>query len=171
MNFSRKRKHNVTRKNSKRRQGRIQSRNRKQSKRKTKMEPQIVSMEWGSIKIKQGSKSDEFKDVILLPTGYHEWNFKDGFNSKIDKQYTSHQHKTNKTKGIQIHSVRDLLDKGDTFILTTGYTDDLGVNKNTINYLKENDKEVIVVNSADVMKIYNIRSKKGKVVALIHSTC
>ena len=73
--------------------------------------------------------------------------------------------------GIQSHSVRNLLNKGSVFILTTGYHDDLGVNKNTIKFLKDNDKKVYVVNTSNIIDIYNDLSKIDQVVALIHSTC
>jgi hypothetical protein len=135
--------------------------------------PQIVSIEWGNIQIRQNSKIRNFKDVVLEPNTFYEWNFKEGFDPNIDKKYTSHQYKEDMSKGIQPHSVRSLLDKGDTFVLTTGFHDDLGVNKSTVKFLKDNGKKVVIVNSADVMDVYNnLKTKTNtKVVALIHSTC
>jgi len=91
---------------------------------------------------------------------------------ELDKKHTSHQYKKDMSKGIQPHSVRPLLNKGFVFVLTTGFHDDLGVNKNTVKFLKDNGKDVVVVNSGNVMDTYNNLVKKGKkVVALVHSTC
>jgi len=141
-------------------------------KRSVKMSiPQIISIEWGNIQVGQNSKVKNFKDVILEPTRFYEWDFKEGYNPKLDEKYTAHQYKKDMSKGIQPHSVRNLLDNGDTFILTTGFHDDLGVNKNTVKFLKDNGKKVVVVNSSKVMDVYNDLSRKSKVVALVHSTC
>ena len=108
---------------------------------------------------------------MIEPDKFYEWDFKDGFDPSIDKEYTGHQFKTNKEKGIQPHSVRNLLCVANSFILTTGFHDDLGVNKDTIKFLEKNGKKVTVVNSKDIMDTYNKLSKKEKVVALVHSTC
>jgi hypothetical protein len=134
--------------------------------------PIIISIEWGNIRVKQGHATKDFKDVVLEPNGFYEWDFKAGFNLKFDEKHTSHQYKKNMSKGIQPHSVRDLLNKGSVFVLTTGYHDDLGVNKNTVKFLKDQGKQVIVVNTSDVADTYNDLVGKGsKVVALVHSTC
>lgn len=134
--------------------------------------PIIVNVGWGNVLVNHDSATHDFKDAILEPTGCYEWNFMEGFNPEIDTKRTSHQYKKDMSKGIQPYSVRSLLKKGSVFILTTGFHDDLGVNKDTIKLLKNNKKEVIVVNSNDVANIYNDLVKKGKrVVALVHSTC
>ncbi len=134
--------------------------------------PIIVSIDWGNVCIKQNFVQLHFKDVVILPNDAYNWNFKEGFDKQIDLNYTSHQHKTDMSKGIQIHSVRNLLDQGNVFILTTGFHDSLGVNKSTIKFLEHHGKKVIVVNSKDVIDIYNKCVINGhKVVALVHSTC
>jgi hypothetical protein len=133
--------------------------------------PQIRSIEWGNVQIGQNSKIEDFKDVVLEPTTFYNWDFKEGFDPNTDQKHTSHQYKKDISKGIQPHSVRNLLDKGTTFILTTGFHDDLGVNQKTIKFLENNGKKVVVVNSSEVMDLYNKLSKKSKVVALVHSTC
>ncbi len=137
-----------------------------------KNKPIIKSIEWGKITVIQNKNTYIFKDVILEPTTCYEWNFKSGFDKYIDKNQTSHQFQKDKSKGIQPYLVRNLLHKASIFILTTGFHNDLGVNEDTINFLKDNNKHIIIVNTSDVMDIYNNLIKKRKrVIALIHSTC
>lgn len=134
--------------------------------------PLITGIEWGNVRVKQGHVVKNFKDVVLEPNGAHEWDFKAGFNPELDEKYTSHQYKKDMSKGIQPHSVRNLIHKGDVFVLTTGFHDDLGVNKKTVKFLKDNEKHVEIVNSSGIMDMYNNLVNEGKkVVALVHSTC
>jgi len=135
--------------------------------------PTITHIEWGTVHVKHNSVTKVYKDVIIEPTRCYEWNFKENFDPECDEKYTSHQHKKDMTKGIQPHSVRHLLDSGTIFVLTTGFHSDLGVNENTIKFLTDNKKQVIIVNSKDAMVVYNelVKNNKKKVVALIHSTC
>jgi hypothetical protein len=146
----------------------------KLSNKKKKMStPTIESIVWSVINIRNNNKLSTFKDVVIEPNGAHEWLFNDGFNPNIDPVMTSHQYKKDLSKGIQVHSVRDLLNKGNTFILTTGFHDLLGVNKNTVDYLTSHNKKVYVVNTKDAMTLYNqlIKDPKNKTIAIIHSTC
>lgn len=128
--------------------------------------PKIDSCKWGSINV----DGDNYKDCIITPIGAFEWDMKK-FGDPYNEPVTSHQHKTNYKKGIQIHSVRRLLNFGDFFILSTGMDDELGVNSDTINYLKMNNKEVIVTVTKDAVKLYNQIRTKHKVIAIIHTTC
>ena len=86
--------------------------------------PKIESIEWGHIKIKHDDKTYSFKDLVIEPSSFYEWNFKDGFDPTVDIIPTSHQFKTNLSKGIQPHSVRHLLNKAKVFILSMGMYDD-----------------------------------------------
>lgn len=147
---------------------------RKKTSKKTgiRMPVVIKYVGWGDVVVDIRLKTKRFKDVIIEPTRAYKWDFKKNFNKKIDDLYTSHQYKKDKTKGIQPYSVRNLLDKGSIFILTTGFHGDLGVNKKTIKFLKDEGKKVIVVNTKDVMHVFNDLAKRKKdVVALVHSTC
>ena len=87
---------------------------------------------------------------------------------------TGHQHKRDLSKGIQIRSVRPLLDIGDIFFLSTGMTEDLGVNVSTVEYLKSYGKEVYTLQTEACIKQYNdyvMSGSKKNCVALLHSTC
>ncbi len=134
--------------------------------------PQIVSIKFGNVCVKKNDILGNFKDVIIEPNGFYEWNFREGFNPEFDEKPTSHQYKKDPSKGIQPHSIRNLLNKGDIFILTSGFYDDLGINKNTIKFLENNGKKVVIVNSKDIVNTYNNLVGGGKnIVALVHSTC
>lgn len=137
------------------------------------MTPVVSEIKWGSVTIKNKDGSEiKYKDCILTPEISFEWNFKTFGHPKNGEPVTSHQHKTDLTKGIQIHSVRDLLDKGDIFILSTGMTEDLGVHTSTVQYLKNKNKKVQVLKSDEAAKKHNELVKSGlRVVTLLHSTC
>lgn len=130
------------------------------------MKPKIIDYKWGAINV----DGNIYKDCIITPEGSFEWDMKN-FGSPKNELITSHQHKKNYKKGIQIHSVRDLLNFGDVFILSTGMDDCLGVNSSTIDYLKFNGKKVIDTDTKEAIACYNELRTKHKVVAVIHTTC
>lgn len=130
------------------------------------MTPKINKCKWGLINV----DGNNYKDCIITPEGAFEWDMKN-FGEPYKEPITSHQYKSDITKGIQIHSVRDLLRFGDIFILSTGMHDELGVNSSTIDYLKMHNKLVYVLNTEETVKLYNKLGTKCKVVAMIHTTC
>ena len=137
------------------------------------MAPLVSEIKWGTVTVKSSDGSEiKYKDCILTPDTSFEWNFKTFGNPQNGEAVTSHQHKTDLSKGIQIHSVRELLDKGDIFILSKGMTEDLGVHTSTVQYLESKNKKVYVLKSDEAAKKHNELVKGGfKVVTLLHSTC
>jgi len=127
----------------------------------------IDIIKWGSVKVGDVL----YKDCIMTPKGHFSWDFDYGYN-KGDGFITSHQHKTKHHRGIQIHSVRPLINYANIFVISTGIKEELGVNISTIEYLCSFKKEVYILNTTNAVKKYNELIDNGKkVVAFIHSTC
>jgi hypothetical protein len=116
----------------------------------------IKSIEWGKITLDNGKI---FKDVMLAPDFYCEWDWK--------VNGTSHG------KGIAIADIEVLLKKGiEALVLSRGYDLVLSISKETCTYALSNVTTVIIDKSDGAVEHYNrLVSQNVKVGALIHSTC
>ena len=118
--------------------------------------PRILSSQWGKIEVEQLGSGRDFK---LWPGGGREWDW--GENG------------TGHARGIQVDDVKEILSHGaKVVILTRGVLMRLKVPDRTLNFIEDNDVEVIVTSTKKGVKLYNeYAEKKVPVGGLFHSTC
>lgn len=121
-------------------------------------QPFIEHIQWGEITVKNNGNTITYRDVKLWPNQSREWNWKE----------TGTRH----NPGIQIADIQELIDKVDVVILTRGIDLVLQVPQETIDYAKQQGKEVHVGQTEDMVKLYNELVEQGKKVGgVFHSTC
>ncbi|HLP19871.1 MAG TPA: MTH938/NDUFAF3 family protein [Chitinophagales bacterium] len=116
----------------------------------------IRSAEWSAIEFSDST----FKDVLATWNGHLYWDW-----SVTD---------THHSPGIQISDISQILELArlDLLILSTGYNNKLQISENTIDFLKNENIEYIILNTKEAVRLYNLELLKGtKVGAIIHSTC
>jgi len=123
---------------------------------KIKPSPKISHLSWGKLNIEDQGKI--YKDAKLFPGGSREWDW--------NETGTSH------SPGIQPADVEELLDHGSqVVVLSRGIYKRLKVCPETLEFLKNRDVEVHVLQTEDAVKKYNELAETEPVGALIHSTC
>ncbi len=121
-------------------------------------QPIIEHIKWGEIIVKNNDDSITYRDVKLWPNHSREWNWKE----------TGTRH----NPGIQIADIQEFIDKVDVVILTRGIDLVLQVPQETIDYAKQQDKEVHVGQTEKMVELYNELVTQGKKVGgVFHSTC
>ncbi len=121
-------------------------------------QPLIEQIKWGEITVKNNGNTITYRDVKLWPNHSREWNWKE----------TGTRHNPD----IQIADIQELIDKVDVVILTRGIDLVLQVPQETIDYAKQQGKEVHVGQTEDMVKLYNKLVEQGKKVGgVFHSTC
>jgi hypothetical protein len=119
------------------------------------LSPAITAFSWGRIEVAGGRI---FKDARLYPGGAEEWDWR--------KTGTRHD------PGIQFADAEDLLRYDPaTVILSRGVNLVLKVPEKTIEAIRAEGPEVIVLQSEKAVAEYNRHRASEAVVALIHSTC
>lgn len=123
---------------------------------KIKPSPKITHLSWGRLNVEEHEQA--YKDAKLFPGGSREWDW--------NETGTSH------TPGIQPADVEELLNHGSTVVvLSRGIYKRLQVSPETLEYLKNHEVEVHVLQTEDAVKKYNELAETEAVGALIHSTC
>lgn len=121
-------------------------------------QPIIEHIKWGEITVKNNDDRIIYRDVKLWPNHSREWDWKE----------TGTRH----NPGIQIADIEEFIDKVDIVILTRGIDLVLQVPQETIDYAKQQGKEVHVGQTEDMVKLYNELVEQGKKVGgVFHSTC
>lgn len=114
----------------------------------------IKNLSWGKVETTDGT----FKDVKISQSGAEEWNW--------------NETGTHHTPGIQPEDVKDLVDKVDIIILSSGQEERLQVMDKTIEYIESKGVEVERYETKKAVDRYNeLVEKNESVGALIHSTC
>lgn len=127
----------------------------------------IESIRWGQIEVNDKGVKKIYKDMKISPNIVEEWDW--------------NVNKTRHNPGIQIADVVDLIgnddhlrkkDQIDTFILTRGMERKLQVMPDTIKFLDDKGINIIIMETSDAVKTYNMMTNHGyKVAGLFHSTC
>lgn len=118
--------------------------------------PRILSSGWGKMEVEKIGRGKDFK---LWPGGGRPWDWS--------------EHGTGHSRGIQQGDVQELITKGcQVVVLTTGRMKRLRVPQTTVDTLKEQSIDVVVVNTQKAIQLYNDYAEKGVAVGgLFHSTC
>ena len=126
--------------------------------------PIIKNIKWGEIVVSQDGKETTYAgritDAVINPNGSQPW----------DWSITGMHHRP----GVQIADVQKFinLSKVDVVILTRGMDRVLQVPQGTVDWLKQQGKQVYVGQTKEMVKKYNELVAQGKKVGgLFHSTC
>ena len=122
----------------------------------TAASPRILSSSWGNMEVESIGRGKDFK---LWPGGGRSWDWS--------------EHGTGHSRGIQQGDVQELITKGcQVVVLTTGRLKRLRVPQTTVDTLKAQSIEVVVVDTQKAIQLYNDYAEKGMAVGgLFHSTC
>lgn len=103
--------------------------------------------------------NEEFKDAKLWPGGGRTWDW--------------NETGTHHSPGVQVEDVKELVENGaEILILSRGYFSRLKVKDETLQWLKEKDVKVEMLETGKAAKRYNELAAQGKAVGgLFHSTC
>lgn len=120
--------------------------------------PLITDAKWGNVVVSYLEEVQSFKDVIIWPTGYKNWNW-----TLTD---------THHSPGIQIPEIKELVEDYDCdyIILSTGFEDVLNVDPATVAWLNKHKIKYEIMNSIDAIHAYNMNDE-ANVGLLLHSTC
>lgn len=122
----------------------------------TRSTPKITSLSWGHIEVEGFDKP--FKDVKVFPGGAREWDWRE--------TGTRHQ------PGIQPADVEELLQHGaGMIILSQGMHERLQVCPQTLDFLRQKNVPVQVLQTEKAVQRFNALCEKQKVGGLFHSTC
>lgn len=117
--------------------------------------PRIARLGWGSIELDDGRR---FKDAKLWPGGGREWDWRE----------TGTRHEP----GIQPDDVEELVRRGARcVVLSSGHHERLQVMPETLEWLRSNDVETVVLPTAGAVDRYNELRERTPVGGLFHSTC
>lgn len=119
----------------------------------------ITQFSWGHVTVEHGDGTlKNYKDVIVYPEGSQEWDW--------SKTGTRH------VPGIQVADVQELAQKVDRVILSRGVDLVLQVQPETLEYLRNHNKQYDVLQSQEAVELYNKLISEGKRVGIVlHSTC
>lgn len=118
--------------------------------------PRILSSGWGKMEVERIGRGKDFK---LWPGGGRSWDWA--------------EYGTGHNRGIQQGDIQELIAMGcRVVILTTGRMGRLRVPQTTVDRLKDQSIEVVVVSTDKGIELYNQYAEKGESVGgLFHSTC
>lgn len=117
--------------------------------------PRILESVWGQIEVEGFGK---FKDVKLWPGGAREWDWSE----------TGMSH----DPGIQLADLEELLSHEiEVIVLSQGHHLRLLVPEKIQNSLREQGIEVIVAETNEAVRQYNLLCTNQAVGGLFHSTC
>lgn len=117
--------------------------------------PKIDSIKWGQVVTEDGN---QYKDVKLFPGGSRAWDW--------------NETGTHHTPGIQPADIEELLSHGaEMVVLSQGFHQHLQVCDETLQMLKDNDVDYLVLETGEAAEKYNELCDDRAAAALIHSTC
>ncbi|XP_069496046.1 mth938 domain-containing protein isoform X1 [Ambystoma mexicanum] len=119
--------------------------------------PNISNISWGSMKV-QGCPQ-VYKDCKVWPGGSRTWDWRETG--------------TNHHPGVQPADLEEVVQKGvKTLVIGRGMSEALQVPSSTVEYLKKNRIDVVVLQTEKAVKEYNDLAAHGvKVGGVFHSTC
>nr|XP_047911140.1 mth938 domain-containing protein isoform X4 [Anser cygnoides] len=119
--------------------------------------PEIASLSWGQMKVKGCSTT--YKDCKVWPGGSRTWDWRETG--------------TNHSPGVQPADLEEVVKKGvQTVVIGRGMSEALQVPSSTVDYLKKNGIEVVVLQTEKAVEEYNALAARGvKVGGVFHSTC
>ncbi|XP_040439023.1 mth938 domain-containing protein isoform X2 [Falco naumanni] len=119
--------------------------------------PEIASLSWGQMKVKGCSTT--YKDCKVWPGGSRTWDWRETG--------------TNHSPGVQPADLEEVVKKGvKTVVIGRGMSEALQVPPSTVDYLKKNGIDVLVLQTEKAVQEYNALAAQGvKVGGVFHSTC
>uniref|UniRef100_A0A452IYU4 Mth938 domain-containing protein n=4 Tax=Durocryptodira TaxID=1579337 RepID=A0A452IYU4_9SAUR len=119
--------------------------------------PEIASLSWGQMMVKGCSTT--YKDCKVWPGGSRTWDWRETG--------------TNHSPGVQPADLEEVVKKGvKTLVIGRGMSEALQVPASTVDYLKKNGIDVLVLQTEKAVKEYNALVAQGvKVGGVFHSTC
>ena len=101
-------------------------------------------------------KNETFQDVMIYPGGFENW----------DWEKTG----TQNTPGVQVVDVQKIVEKGaKAIVISCGMKKQLGIMKETKDFLTENDVELYFLPTIQAAMKYNILREQKPTGALLHS--
>ncbi|NXE98733.1 AAMDC protein, partial [Menura novaehollandiae] len=119
--------------------------------------PEIASLSWGQMKVKGCSTT--YKDCKVWPGGSRTWDWRETG--------------TNHSPGVQPADLEEVVKKGvKTVVIGRGMSEALQVPSSTVDYLKQNGIDVLVLQTEKAVAEYNALAAQGvRVGGVFHSTC
>ncbi|XP_074996426.1 mth938 domain-containing protein isoform X1 [Calonectris borealis] len=148
--------------------------------------PEIASLSWGQMKVKGCSTT--YKDCKVWPGGSRTWDWRETGTNVMDKSFKSikvlrgvlNSNKKNESMlfgehspGVQPADLEEVVKKGvKTVVIGRGMSEALQVPPSTVDYLKKNGIDVLVLQTEKAVEEYNALAAQGvKVGGVFHSTC
>uniref|UniRef100_A0A8C5S7X8 Mth938 domain-containing protein n=1 Tax=Laticauda laticaudata TaxID=8630 RepID=A0A8C5S7X8_LATLA len=119
--------------------------------------PEIASLSWGRMTVRGCPTT--YKDCKVWPGGSRTWDWRE----------TGTEH----VPGVQPADVKEVLEKGvKTLVIGRGMSEALQVPPATVEYLKKQGIDVMVLQTEMAVKEYNTLVSQGvRVGGVFHSTC
>ncbi|KAM7179539.1 mth938 domain-containing protein isoform 2-T2 [Macrochelys suwanniensis] len=141
--------------------------------------PEIASLSWGQMMVKGCSTA--YKDCKVWPGGSRTWDWREtgtnilcrtqeaGITIGMFFSLRSNLH----SPGVQPADLEEVVKKGvKTLVIGRGMSEALQVPASTVDYLKKNGIDVLVLQTEKAVKEYNALVAQGvKVGGVFHSTC
>ncbi|NXD24439.1 AAMDC protein, partial [Spelaeornis formosus] len=142
--------------------------------------PEIASLSWGQMKVKGCSTT--YKDCKVWPGGSRTWDWRETgtnvsllFTTLHLKQDSENgpENSVEHSPGVQPADLEEVVKKGvKTLVIGRGMSEALQVPASTVDYLKKNGIEVLVLQTEKAVAEYNALAAQGvRVGGLFHSTC
>ncbi|XP_053871771.1 mth938 domain-containing protein isoform X1 [Malaclemys terrapin pileata] len=142
--------------------------------------PEIASLSWGQMMVKGCSTT--YKDCKVWPGGSRTWDWREtGTNLSsrriVQRSATAlpvlYGKKNMHSPGVQPADLEEVVKKGvKTLVIGRGMSEALQVPASTVDYLKKNGIDVLVLQTEKAVKEYNTLVAQGvKVGGIFHSTC
>ncbi|XP_065502687.1 mth938 domain-containing protein isoform X1 [Caloenas nicobarica] len=108
--------------------------------------PEIASLSWGQMKVKGCSTT--YKDCKVWPGGSRTWDWRETG--------------TNHSPGVQPADLEEVVKKGvKTLVIGRGMSEALQVPQSTVDYLKKNGIDVLVLQTEKAVAEYNALAARG----------
>ncbi|XP_029458051.1 mth938 domain-containing protein [Rhinatrema bivittatum] len=119
--------------------------------------PEIAKLSWGSMRVE--GCPQVYKDCKVWPGGSRTWDWRETG--------------TNHHPGVQPADLEEVIKKGvKTLVIGRGMDEALQVPSSTVDYVKKNGIDVLVLQTEKAVKEYNTLAAQGvKVGGVFHSTC
>ncbi|NXM54928.1 AAMDC protein, partial [Illadopsis cleaveri] len=152
--------------------------------------PEIASLSWGQMKVKGCSTT--YKDCKVWPGGSRTWDWRET-GTNVSLLFTTLHLKQDSQNGpenslqvpartvsclflsssVQPADLEEVVKKGvKTMVIGRGMSEALQVPASTVEYLKKNGIEVLVLQTEKAVAEYNALAAQGvKVGGVFHSTC
>uniref|UniRef100_T1E749 Mth938 domain-containing protein n=1 Tax=Crotalus horridus TaxID=35024 RepID=T1E749_CROHD len=119
--------------------------------------PEIASLSWGRMTVRGCPTT--YKDCKVWPGGSRTWDWRETGTEHIP--------------GVQPADVKEVLEKDvKTLVIGRGMSEALQVPPATVEYLRKHGIDVMVLQTEQAVKEYNILASQGvRVGGVFHSTC